>query len=265
MRNRLTALEIVEADHPGILLMAKQALDKGKSCAFVAGALNREFSLSLTKSTVEKYRKKRWQVDRDNLNQQKKDFHQLASEIKDGDLNEAAKALLFESVRKLNPQTLLGIMRINVQRDNLRLKKKALKQLQKTELPQKELTPEEYTARAIRVTNAVKAIFGLGEYRVEDAWPKGSFLLLDSQGKGQLPIADTEHNLSQVLLDCVHAQLCNPSGFHGRIYDGPDKPQAIARLKDLFAFQHIPWPGDSLELPQVQAQLGSDRDPRPLS
>ncbi len=251
MRNRLTALEIAEADHPGILLAAKQALDHGKSSLFVANLLNQKFSLSLTKSTVEKYRIKRWQVQRDALTQQKQDFHELASEVKDGDLNEAAKALLFQSVRQLHPQTLLGIMRINVQRENLRLKKKALRKLEKAETARPDLTPEEHGRLALNATNALRQVFGLAEYHTEDAYPKGRYLILDAQGKGQMPVADSNDNLSPQLLECAHAQLLRPEGWHGHIYEGPDKDRAIARLKDLYAFAHIPWPTD--ELPTLQS------------
>ena len=259
MRNRLTALEIAEAEHPGILLKAKQALDRGKSSLFVANLLNQEFSLSLTKSTVEKYRKKRWQVQRDNLSQQKEDFHDLASQVKDGDLNEAAKALLFQSVRQLDPQALLGIMRINVQRENLRLKKKALRDLAKSNEPLPQRTPEEKQAAVEHVTNAIRAIFGVGEFRNDDAWPQGRYLL-----KGECPVAGPDQKLSAILMDCAYQRLCKPGGFHGHIYDGPNKDQAIARLKDLYALEHIPWPGDPLELPQVQEDQRSDRNARSL-
>ncbi|MGO8789613.1 MAG: hypothetical protein ACLQVL_19825 [Terriglobia bacterium] len=259
MRNRLTALEIAEAEHPGILLKAKQALDRGKSSLLVAGLLNREFSLSLTKSTVEKYRKKRWQVQRDNLSQQKEDFHDLASQIKDGNLNEAAKALLFQSVRQLDPHALLGIMRINVQRENLRLKKKALRDLAKTNEPLPQRTPEEQQAAIEHVSNAMRAIFGIGEFASHDAWPQGRYLL-----KGECPVAQADQKLSPILLDCAYRKLCRPEGFHGIVYDGPNQPQAIARLKDLYALEHIPWPGDPDAMPQVQEDQRSDRDARSL-
>lgn len=251
MRNRLTALEIAEADHPGILTLAKQGLDHGKSSAFVAQVLNRRFHLSLTKSTVEKYRSKRWQVHRDALQQQKDDFAELATEIKERDLNNAAKALLFQSVKKLDPQALLGILRLNVQRDVLRTKKKALR-LQNPEGQRKELTPEETDALCHSAATTMRSIFGLKEKPNERPWPSGPFLFTDQQGKGQLYVASNDTNeLTETLLRCAHAQLCKPEGFHGRTYEGPEKPRAIARLKDLFALQHLPWPEDTEQSPTV--------------
>lgn len=217
MRNRLTALEIAEAEHPGILLKAKQALDRGKSSLFVASLLNREFSLSLTKSTVEKYRKKRWQVQREPQPAEDR-LPRPGFRLKDGDLNEAAKALLFQSVRQLDPQALLGIMRINVQRENLRLKKKALRDLAKTNEPLPQRTPEERQAAADHVTNAIRSIFGLGQFANDDAWPQGRYLL-----KGECPVAEPDQKLSPSSWTAPTANSADPKASTATSTTAPTK------------------------------------------
>jgi len=172
MRKRLTKLEMLVPRHSSILTITKQALDHGKSSRATAQILNRKFKLHLTKSAVEKFRAKRWQRQRDQLEKQKTDYAAKAQLIKEKGLGAAAQALLFEQVRQLNPSHLLGIMRIEVQKDRLKLAKKALAkgnaQNDPNTLPMR--TPEEIKAAHLQVANTMRGIFGLSEIG-EDGLP----------------------------------------------------------------------------------------------
>jgi len=159
MTNRLTELEIKAATKPQILTLTKRALDKGKSSASIATILNRRFRLHLTKSTVEKFRRKRWLPQRLQLQQQKNAYAAGADIIKERGLGAAAQALLFQKVKELDPTHLLGIMRIEILKQKLRLQKKALKAA-KTEPP---LTTEQQQALSQKAVTTMRDIFGISD------------------------------------------------------------------------------------------------------
>lgn len=161
MRNRLTQLEILEADHQGILIAAKAGLDRGKSSHALAQSLSLHFGVSLTKSTVEKYRTKRWQFQHDELNKQKASFVEAASLVGEHGLSNAASALLFEQIRTLSPAHLLGILRVDMQNKNLKLKRKALNQITESEASMQNLTADERANMGQRAADRMRAIFGL--------------------------------------------------------------------------------------------------------
>jgi hypothetical protein len=249
MRNRLTKLEIIGASKPKILTITRTALDKGKSSERIAAHLNRLFHLHITKSTVEKFRLKRWARERQELATQKTTYAAKAQLIKERGLDAAAQALLFEQVRQLNPAHLLGILRLKIAKEKLKLAKKALAQHAQDPtgtingLPQ--YTAEQRADAAEKVKNAIGEIFGVKETSRWQAWPIGLLLIDDTQDPTHehcITICGGNRALNHEMLQVAWDNLCNPEGFYGRHYTGPNKEQAIARLRELYTLEHLPWP-----------------------
>src|ERR1035437_4011469 len=120
--NRLTQLEILAADDPNIITTTKTALDHGKSSASIASLLKQTHpSLTVTKSTVEKYRQKRWTPERERIATEKEATTNAATVISPASLDAMASAILFQTMRTLSPATLLGIKRLKLQHDRLKL------------------------------------------------------------------------------------------------------------------------------------------------
>ena len=174
VRNQLTALEILAADNPDILTATKHALDRGKSSLTTAQLISSKFQVSVSKSTMEKYRQKRWARQRAQLAQQKADFQAAAALVGESTLDKAASALLFEAIRTLTPQTLLGIKRLKLQHDKLKLERRAARQgkAEATSSKAKQeaweaKTQEDRDAIGANAANAMRRMFGMGTVQEE--------------------------------------------------------------------------------------------------
>jgi len=178
---RLTAIEILEADHPGILLAAKHALDQGKSSQFTSTFLTDTFHVSITKSSLEKYRRKRWLTERNDLAKQKRDFQLAASQLGKNGLTQAASALLFEHVRELSPANLIAILRVDLQNKTFKMRAKALQTISSQDKTEKEkflkASPEEQIRMGKEAANHMREIFGLctveEERELHTKYPQG--------------------------------------------------------------------------------------------
>jgi hypothetical protein len=69
------------------------------------------------------------------------------------------------------------------------------------------------------------------------------FLVIDENGKGHLPVRDSaEGPLNHAKMGGAWAAL--HAGFRGNVYEGPDKAQAIAKLKGLYEEENMPMPAE---------------------
>jgi hypothetical protein len=226
--------------------------------------LNKRFKLHLTKSTVEKFRSKRWSVQKENLERQKNQYAAQAALISHGGLNAAAQALLFEQVRELNPAHLLGIMRLQQERDKLKLQKKAL--AASVEDPTKEITPQHRLEVTQKALVAMKQIFGISTPTgIYPPWPNGPSLIDEDNMNHNLYVADIHppHTLNHEALARAWEQLCTPEGWHGHTYQGPRKAAAISRLRELYGIVGLPWPGGDTPQPQPVESIKAEENASP--
>jgi len=69
------------------------------------------------------------------------------------------------------------------------------------------------------------------------------FLVVDENGEGHLKVRQTPDGpFNHGLMGAAHAALMSPAGFRGNRYEGPNKEEAIRRLRRLYEEEGMPWP-----------------------
>jgi len=174
IKTRLTLLETLSADTPDILTVTRTNLDHGKSSADIAALLNTNHpGLPITKSTVEKFRTKRWLPERLKLSQDKAHTAETSKAISPRNLDQLASALLFQTIHTMTPSELIGLKRLRIQELRLKLAKGAMRKLgkeqQTTEATWNKLSAEERAERSRTMANEFREIFGLCPIEEEEA------------------------------------------------------------------------------------------------
>ncbi len=163
MRKVLTRLEKLEAEYPGILLTAKACLDAGKSADSTAHTIaERHPGADVSRSTIDKFRSKRWLTQKSSLQEQKDKYTAVASVISETGLDAAAAAILFERVPDLTSTQLIALRRVKIQKDKIKLEKQKARNAGKT--AQQLLGENQATAdpeAGLKAANAMRAIFGI--------------------------------------------------------------------------------------------------------
>ena len=77
------------------------------------------------------------------------------------------------------------------------------------------------------------------------------FLVIDSDGKGHLPVRDSADGpLNHHLMGAAWAAL--HGGYRGNKYEGPNKAEAISKLKALYKSEGMELPSGNSEVLSVK-------------
>lgn len=154
MRHVLTRVEILEADHPGLLTDVRNCLEHGWSNARTSQFLRDKYHLAIPTRTLGTYRAKRWKVQRQEIEAKRQNIQHVAELITDRDLDNALLAKLWQAQDELSLDELLKVRNSITQR--LRAQKEPATDTEP------ELTPEQEYEHAQAVVAQVKEIFGIG-------------------------------------------------------------------------------------------------------
>ncbi len=81
------------------------------------------------------------------------------------------------------------------------------------------------------------------EKKRDKVYPHGRYLIVDEDGKGHLPVKDTDDGpVNQRLMGAAWAAL--QGGYRGNIYEGPGKQEALAKLKGIYKSEGLELPGE---------------------
>lgn len=81
------------------------------------------------------------------------------------------------------------------------------------------------------------------EKKRDKVYPHGRYLIVDEDGKGHLPVKDTDDGpVNQRLMGAAWAAL--HGGYRGNIYEGPGKQEALAKLEGIYKSEGLELPGE---------------------
>ena len=77
----------------------------------------------------------------------------------------------------------------------------------------------------------------------DKAYPHGRYLIVDEDGKGHLPVKDTDDGpVNHRLMGAAWAAL--HGGYRGYKYEGPGQQEALANLKGIYKSEGLELPGE---------------------
>ena len=88
--------------------------------------------------------------------------------------------------------------------------------------------------------------------------PASHYLVVEDPTKvatWHLRVKDADGKVDHGLLGAAYAALLSPGGYRGQSYEGPNKGDAIAKLKALYEAEGMDWPGDSKNAAGIPATL----------
>jgi len=122
----LTTIERLDADHPGLLTAVRMWFDKGISCEKISALLLANYQVQVKPSTVGHYRSTRWKPEKENTRECRITFKALTEARSDKDLDEAAKARLWELLKTMSPMQVIAVRRLGVEFDRRDIAQKHL-------------------------------------------------------------------------------------------------------------------------------------------
>jgi hypothetical protein len=123
---RLTTVERLDADYPGLLTAVRTWFDKGISCEKISALLLANYHVQVKPNTVGYYRSTRWKPEKENTRECRITFQALTEARSDKDLDEAAKARLWELLKTMSPMQVIAVRRLGIDFDKLDIAQKRL-------------------------------------------------------------------------------------------------------------------------------------------
>jgi len=122
MSYRLTKVEMLDRQFPGLREFIDVSLDDGATVHRVAEAAQQKFpGLKLKESPVRCYRSKRWEKHKEAVRQRRVELEAKAGLIGERGLDVASQSRLWDAINSMNSTQLLALRRVETQRIKLQL------------------------------------------------------------------------------------------------------------------------------------------------
>lgn len=174
-KDQACKLQILSAKHPDILQAVDAMFNRFHTVLQVHQMIERQYHEFVGVTAVRKYKQNHWQVFKDMVREQKATVKGIAEIIGDDGLSMGVNALLWQELQKLSAPQLIAFRKVlNDSEKVAQLKKQVALQVEEHQQRMKEraagskdgkaaiVDPAEDYARAQKVVNRVKEIFGIG-------------------------------------------------------------------------------------------------------
>lgn len=176
-KDQACKLQILSAKHPDILQAVDAMFNRFHTVLQVHQMIERQYHEFVGLTAVRSYKQNHWQVFKDMVREQKAAVQGIAEIIGDDGLSMGVNALLWQELQKLSAPQLIAFRKVlNDSEKVAQLKKQVALQVEEHRQKMKEraaeskdrkettvhVDPAEDYARAQKVVNRVKEIFGIG-------------------------------------------------------------------------------------------------------
>jgi len=168
-----TKLQRLSAKHPDIIFVSDQMFEKFATAEEVRQMIARKYKEEICYHAVLNYKNNYWKVYKQQVTEKKTAMKSIADLVGEDGLTAGANALLWQALQKMTIPQLMAFKRSMNDADKVKLLKKQfalynkehrqkLKERMKAGDGEVQVDPAEDYARAQRVVQQVKEIFGIG-------------------------------------------------------------------------------------------------------